>query len=293
MAIPIQSPMPNLQFLKLGGSLITDKDQPRTARLEVLDRLAGEIAASFQQQPDLRLVLGHGAGSFGHVPARQYGTRQGVSTSAQWQGFVEVWREAVALNRLVMDALQRAELPAIALPPSASVLAEDGQVARWDLASLSAALDHGLLPVVHGDVVFDIVRGGTILSTEDLFAHLGRALHPQRLLLAGREPGVWADYPVCTRLVEQISPSSLPQIAASLYGSASTDVTGGMASKVLEMLALVGDVPGLESLIFSGETPGLVEQALLGAHPGTRIVGNNAEKLAARLEPGPGRSSKC
>ena len=293
MAIPIQSPMPNLQFLKLGGSLITDKDLPRTARLEVLDRLAGEIAAAFQQQPDLRLVLGHGAGSFGHVPARQYGTRQGVSTSAQWQGFVEVWREAVALNRLVMDALQRAELPAIALPPSASVLAEDGQVARWDLASLSAALDHGLLPVVYGDVVFDIVRGGTILSTEDLFAHLARALHPQRLLLAGREPGVWADYPVCTRLVEQISPSSLPQIAASLYGSASTDVTGGMASKVLEMLALVGDVPGLESLIFSGETPGLVEQALLGAHPGTRIVGNNAEKLAARLEPGPGRSSKC
>ena len=189
--------------------MITDKDLPSTARLEVLDRLAGEIAAAFQQQPDLRLVLGHGSGSFGHVPARQYGTRQGVSTSAQWHGFIEVWREAIALNRLVVDALQRAELPAMALPPSASVLAEDGQVARWDLAPLSAALDHGLLPVVYGDVVFDIVRGGTILSTEDLFAHLARALRPQALA-AGRTraggmgrlsslytPGR-ADYPVQT-----------------------------------------------------------------------------------------------
>jgi isopentenyl phosphate kinase len=45
-----------------------------------------------------------------------------------------------------------------------------------------------------------------------------------------------------------------------------------MASKVQEMLSLVEDVPGLEALIFSGTTPGLVEQALLGAHPGTRIV---------------------
>jgi len=274
MATPIQSPMPNLQFLKLGGSLITNKDLPRTARFNVLDRLAGEIAAAFRQHPDLRLVLGHGAGSFGHVPARLYGTRQGVNTPAQWQGFVEVWREAVALNRLVVDALQRADLPVMALPPSASILADDGQVARWDLAPLSAALDHGLLPVVYGDVVFDTVRGGAILSTEDLFAHLARALHPQRLLLAGREPGVWADYPVCTRLVEQITPSSLPQIAASLYGSASTDVTGGMASKVKEMVALVGDVPGLEALIFSGETPEMVKQALLGDTTGTRIAGD-------------------
>jgi isopentenyl phosphate kinase len=272
MVTPIGSPMPNLQFLKLGGSLITDKDQPSTARLDVLDRLAGEIAAAFRQQPGLRLVLGHGSGSFGHVPARQYGTRQGVSTSAQWHGFVEVWREAVALNRLVVDALQRAELPALPLAPIASVLAKDGQVAGWDLTPIAAALDHGLLPVVYGDVVFDFIRGGTILSTEDLFAYLARALHPQRLLLAGLEPGVWADYPVCMRLVEQITPSSLPQISANLYGSASTDVTGGMASKVKEMLALVGDVPGLVALIFSGETPGLVEQALLGANPGTRIV---------------------
>jgi isopentenyl phosphate kinase len=269
-----QPPTSNLQFLKLGGSLITDKDLPRTARLDVLDRLAGEIREAIHQKPELRLVVGHGSGSFGHVSGRRYGTRQGVSTPAQWLGFVEVWRDAAALDRLVVEALQGGGLPAIAMPPSASVLAQDGKVARWDLSVLSAALEHGLLPVVHGDVVFDTIRGGTILSTEDLFAYLARVMQPQRLLLAGREPGVWADYPSCTRLVNQITPSSLPQLAASLFGSASTDVTGGMASKVEEMLALVSDVSGMEVLIFSGEIPGMVEQALLGSYPGTRIIGD-------------------
>jgi isopentenyl phosphate kinase len=274
MASISQPPTSNLQFLKLGGSLITDKDLPRTARLDVLDRLAGEIREAIHQKPELRLVVGHGSGSFGHVSGRRYGTRQGVSTPAQWLGFVEVWRDAAALDRLVVEALQGGGLPAIAMPPSASVLAQDGKVARWDLSVLSAALEHGLLPVVHGDVVFDTIRGGTILSTEDLFAYLARVMQPQRLLLAGREPGVWADYPSCTRLVNQITPSSLPQLAASLFGSASTDVTGGMASKVEEMLALVSDVSGMEVLIFSGEIPGMVEQALLGSYPGTRIIGD-------------------
>jgi isopentenyl phosphate kinase len=267
-----RSPIPNLQFLKLGGSLITDKDLPRTARPDVLDRLADEIREAIHLQPDLRLIIGHGSGSFGHVSGRKHGTRQGVRTPEQWLGFVEVWRDASALNRLVVEALQRAGLPAIAMPPSASVLAQDGKVARWDLSILKAALEHGLLPVVHGDVVFDTNRGGTILSTEDLFAYLARVMQPARLLLAGREPGVWADFPTCTRLVDQITPSSLPELAASLFGSASTDVTGGMASKVGEMLALVSDVPGMEVLIFSGEIPGIVEQALAGTNPGTRIV---------------------
>lgn len=55
------------------------------------------------------------------------------------------------------------------------------------------ALANGILPVVYGDVVFDEVRGGTILSTEDLFQHLAHQLHPERVLLAGLEAGVWAD----------------------------------------------------------------------------------------------------
>jgi isopentenyl phosphate kinase len=265
------SPSEALYFIKLGGSLITDKTTPRTPRMEVLDRLASEIAEASAYNPSLHLVLGNGAGSFGHVPARRYGTRQGVHTPEDWRGFAEVWREAANLNRLVTDALHAARMPAVAFPPSASVIARDGRVLAWDLSPIRNALQVGLLPVIHGDVIFDTVRGGTILSTEDLFEHLARQLRPERILLAGLEEGVWADYPQCTQLIPEITPENLPQVAPALGGSSAIDVTGGMASKVQQSLALVKELPGMEILIFSGEKQGQVKSALLGATPGTLL----------------------
>jgi isopentenyl phosphate kinase len=261
----------DLVFLKLGGSLITDKRSPHTARPEVIARLAGEIARACQQSPGLQLVLGHGSGSFGHVPARQYGTRLGVHTPQGWLGFVEVWHAARALNQVVMQALAEAGLPALTLQPSASVIAADGTVLRWDLYPLQSALTAGLIPVVHGDVIFDERRGGTILSTEDLFDYLARYLLPTRLLLAGIEEGVWLDFPTCTHLVKTITPENFGEVEQALGGSAATDVTGGMASKVKASLDLVQAIPGLEVSIFSGERPGLVLEALLGSRPGSLI----------------------
>jgi isopentenyl phosphate kinase len=262
-------PLASLQFLKFGGSLITDKHQPHTARLDVLSRLSREVAAAWNPDLPMQLILGNGAGSFGHIPAKKYGTRQGVHTRQEWAGFAEVWREAAALNSLVIDSLHAAGLPAIAIHPSAVVTAHDGQVAAWDLAPIKSALQAGLLPVIHGDVIFDSLRGGTILSTEDLFDYLAKLLLPQRILLAGLEEGVWADYPVCTRLVPVITPENILTIMRSLGGSGATDVTGGMQSKVQQSLELVAQIPDLEVFIFSGETPGAITEALCGARLGT------------------------
>ncbi len=261
----------NLIFLKLGGSLITNKDSPRTVRPEVLARLAEEIAGARRQRPDLPLVLGHGSGSFGHTPARKYGTRQGVRSTQEWLGFAEVWKEARALNQIVVEALAAAGLPVIAFSPSAAAMARDGQPLSWDLAPLRAALNAWLVPLVNGDTIFDEQRGGTILSTEDLFIYLAHQLHPRRVLLAGRESGVWADYPTCTRLVSEITPASFDSLSGRIGGSASVDVTGGMLEKVRGLLELARVLPGFEACIFSGLESGLLKNALLGESPGTRI----------------------
>ena len=259
----------SLVFLKLGGSLITDKTRPYTPRPEKLDALAAEIASVLGENADLHLVLGHGSGSFGHEAASQADTRRGVSGPEAWRGFAEVWYQASALNRLVVETLRRVNLPAVTFSPAASVTAHDGKVFIWDYYPLQSALSNGLLPVVHGDVAFDEIRGGTILSTEDLFAYLARQLHPQRILLAGLETGVWADFPARARLLEEITPGNFAQQVTSLGGAAGTDVTGGMHSKVTGMLELVEQVADLEVLIFSGEQPGNVRRALRGENPGT------------------------
>lgn len=265
---------PRLQFLKLGGSLITEKSQASRAKPKIMARLAGEIATYLTEEPESRLVLGHGSGSFGHVPAKKYGTREGVDSPNGWRGFAEVWEQAAALNRLVMEALQEEGVRAIAFPASSGAMAQDGEIAQWDLAPLQAALEAGLLPVVYGDVAFDSVRSGTILSTEEIFEYLCGQLRPKRILLAGQEPGVWEDYEARKQIVPEITPAKWKEIAAGVSGSAETDVTGGMASKVSEMLALTQAFPGLEVAIFSGEAPGAVEAALGGRFEGTLLRAN-------------------
>ena len=279
--------MRELVFLKLGGSLITDKTQPYTPLLEVMDDLALQIKTALQTHPSLHLVLGHGAGSFGHVPASEYHTRDGLplppratplahrerdeNEESYWKGFAEVWYQASSLNRYVMKALHNSGVRAISLPPSSSVIASAGQIFYWDMTPMRMALAAGLVPVIFGDTVFDEVRGGTILSTEDLFMHLTRALHPERILLAGLEAAVWEDFPARTKKIETITPESFHEIKDGVGKSAAADVTGGMESKVRQMLDLLRENPDLKIQIFSGVEPGNIVRALTGETLGTVI----------------------
>jgi isopentenyl phosphate kinase len=254
-----------LTFLKLGGSLITDKSREQTVLPEVLARLAGEIATALASRPDLQLVVGHGSGSFGHAEAKKHGTRQGVRAPEQWRAFAEVAHVAAKLNRHVLDALRTAGIPAINAQPSASVVCRDGVIVEMAVAPIQRALDGGLVPVVYGDVAVDEVRGGTIISTEDEFRFLATRLHPapSEILLAGIERGVLTRWPD-GELIPLITQQNIESLRPALRGSHAADVTGGMESKVLEMLAQAQAMPGLNIHIFSGVEAGVVKRALLG-----------------------------
>jgi len=277
--------MKELVFLKLGGSLITDKTQPYTPRLDVIEDVALQISTALQTHPNLRLVLGHGSGSFGHVAASEYRTREGFiprpsplmhrerdkTEENYWKGFAEVWYQASELNRFVMKALHKTNVPAIALPPSANVIASDGNVSIWETTAIRMALAAGLVPVIYGDVTFDEVRGGTILSTEDLFGFLARALNPERILLAGLEAAVWGDFPARMSRVATITPQTFSEISAGVGKADGADVTGGMETKVTQMLELVQHNPALKIQIFSGAEPDNILRALTGETLGTWI----------------------
>jgi isopentenyl phosphate kinase len=260
-----------LTFLKLGGSLITDKTRPETPRGDEIARLSVEIARALAGQDAPRLVVGHGSGSFGHVVASRYGTRQGVESPEDWRGFAEVSVVAARLNHIVLEALASAGVPVFRVQPSASALCEDGRITRMELAPIRRALDHGLVPLVYGDVALDEARGGTIISTEEIFHYLALTLKPRRILLAGDYPAV---LDIRGRAIPLITRSTLTPYEAALGGSSATDVTGGMAAKVETMLRLCESVPGLTVQVFDGSQPGAVMDALL--HPdfdrGTRIT---------------------
>ena len=261
-----------LIYLKLGGSLITDKAAAQTPRMDTITRLANEIAQARREKPELQLVFGHGSGSFGHVPARKYGTRGGVKSPEQWRGFIEVWQQARELNQIMINALLEAGLPVIAFPPSSFILSRDGEIHSWNTEPINAALAAGLIPVVNGDVVLDTVRGGTIFSTEDVFSSLARVLTPEQILLCGLEEGIWADYPDRRKLLSSITVDQAEQFLPQLGGSAGIDVTGGMVEKVRLMIALIKLYPHLQCMIFSGQAQGNLYHALKGNPVGTIIL---------------------
>jgi isopentenyl phosphate kinase len=258
-------------FLKLGGSLITDKYRAYTARHETITRLAGEVRQALDASPDLTLLIGHGSGSFGHWAARPHGTRQGVRTPAQWRGYAEVAAAAARLNRIVTDAFLEANVPVLSVQPSASARCHDGALRYLDTHPIQAALAQRLVPLIYGDVALDDVRGGTIISTEDVFTFLADELQPARILLLGAVPGVVG---TGGTVIPRITPADFPSLQVALTGSAGVDVTGGMADKVARMVELVQHHPETCVHILTGTEPGLLTRMLLedALSTGTRIM---------------------
>lgn len=257
-------------FLKLGGSLITDKAVAETARVDLIDHLAGEVAIAIDENPEVRILLGHGSGSFGHPLAKKYGTQNGAYTQQEWSGFSQVWHVANKLNRIVIDSLRSLGIPAISFPPSASAISSAGEIAGLSVEPIERALEAGLLPVVQGDVAFDRESGSTILSTEMIFRHLAPQLRPDIVLLAGIEPGVYPQYPPEGEVLPTITSAELTNL--TLGPSTTMDVTGGMANKVSEAMRISKAVPGLSVRIFSGEEPNALLAALQGAELGTLVT---------------------
>ena len=104
-------------FLKLGGSLITDKGKAETALPELILSLLSDFKRYLDQNPDQKVLLGHGSGSFGHHTAAKHNTRAGVCSPAEWQGFRQVWESARKLNQIVLDLGRQAGLELISFPP--------------------------------------------------------------------------------------------------------------------------------------------------------------------------------
>lgn len=246
-------------FVKLGGSLITDKHIQSSFRENVVKRLVDEIRQATRINPQLSLLIGHGSGAFGHYIAQRYDTINGVFTEEQWMGFSEVAAAAAELNHLVARVFRDASLPVWRIQPSASAVCCNGVLQTLAIQPIEHALAHRLIPLIYGDVSLDTQRGGTIVSTEQLFFYLAHQLPVTRILLLGEVAGV---YDSQRQVIPQITPRSFPAIIPYLMGASGVDVTGGMAAKVQSMVNLVEALPHIQIHILDGREPDLLRDAL-------------------------------
>ncbi len=252
-----------LALIKLGGSLITDKDKPYTARPEVMQRLAREINYIRNQNPNLKLIIGNGAGSFGHQSAKKYNTIEGFISPYEKLGFCLVHQDVLDLNLLLAKILLQTGLPVVSLPPLTMAIAKNKKLLESNFSSVENSLAADLIPLVFGDVVLDKAIGGTILSTDTLLAELAKYFLLQNkykiiLINTGDYPGVRDRN---GKVISLITKSNYSEVEAALGLSHSVDVTGGMKKKVEEFLAISS--LGIDSWIIDGNIPDNLVHAVL------------------------------
>ncbi|MHB8587101.1 MAG: isopentenyl phosphate kinase [Thermoplasmatota archaeon] len=279
-------------LVKLGGSVITDKARYRTARPDHIRRLAAEVAAGIRNMekglggatanasrgggagPSLYIV--HGAGSFGHVVAKEFHLSNGASSQEATRAAALVHRDVRALNEMVLEALYAAGLAPFSVPAYVIARLRDGELVHLDLSTYMVG-PVGSVPVTFGDIVPDDRRGVGILSGDDILAEVGLALRHAGeavdVIFALEADGVLDG---SGRVVEQLGPTERiePSPALTVAGAtlaAGVDVTGGIRKKVAAARRLAA--AGARVRFVSGTAPGRVEEAISGKRVlGTEIL---------------------
>lgn len=245
-----------VKVLKIGGSILTDKNRRLFARSEEINRVAEEVAPYADN-----LILIHGAGSFGHVQAEEYRLREKFSP----EGLRVTHSSVVELNRLVVEALARSGANPMPVHPLSCVALRDGRIESFYLEPIERMIEEGLLPVLHGDVAMDITRRAGIVSGDDLVPYLARSLDAEIVAEGTDKDGVLVE----GKPLERISRDDWSAVEEHLGGSSTTDVTGGMREKVLKLLELADT--GINSLIFNASKKGYISRVLKGDALGTKV----------------------
>jgi len=252
--------MAELIILKLGGSAITKKGEGKAeVNQEILQRLAAEISEA-RKEKEFSLLIVHGAGPFGHVPAKEYQLNEGLKDERQVEGFSITHHSMEKLNFLVVEALRKAGLNAIEFQPSAGGILKDEELVQFPTEALERILNIGLIPVAYGDVLIDEEKGISILSGDHLIPYLAKNLNASRVIITTDLAGIFDSNPKenkDAKLIPEINSENIDSL--NIGSSTSTDVTGGMQRKVRELMNLE-----IDSEIISALEPGLVKRALLG-----------------------------
>lgn len=247
--------------LKIGGSVITDKNGELAARTESINRLAEEIAKANVEN----LVIVHGGGSFGHPTAKKYGIKDGLKNEKQKVGFAETHHVMTVLNGLVMDALVWHNIPAVSVTPSSCITTETGRIKLFDETVTKGLLEMGFTPVLYGDATLDEKLGFTVLSGDQIVAYLAKKFDARRLVLGVDVDGLYDSDPKTEKnaqLYQQMTLRELKNIKGKLGISTTADVTGGMLGKITELIASVEH--GIPVAIVNASKPDRVYKALIG-----------------------------
>lgn len=219
-----------MKVLKIGGSFITKKSGYREPDADNLKNIAKTVATIWKR--GIRdFILVHGAGSYGHPLVLKYGINNGIKNEQQKVGYADTHAACSELSLFLVDALISEGVPAISIPPAAIIQQKNKRIVKFNTAVLDYT-HHGYLTVLYGDMVPDKELGGSVCSGDQIVAYLGKTA--EFVVLATNVDGVLDEN---GKVIPKITKKTFTDISRHLKHN-ERDVTGAMAGKIKELLAL-------------------------------------------------------
>ncbi len=222
----------DIMILKLGGSLITSKNEPFSLRKEIIQNSINEIIRS-----NKKLIIVHGGGSFGHPIAQEYEISRGRKNSIENQifGLSKTHEVMVQLNSYIIQKFLEQKIPTLSIQTSSIFINNNGEV-FCNLDAIKQCLKLGILPVVYGDIIFSLDGNFSILSGDKIILLLCQNLKEfniNKVIFAFEEDGIYLYNKSKDKIevVEEINCNDIGSLPLANLGK-KIDVTGGIKGKL-------------------------------------------------------------
>ncbi|MHA1724660.1 MAG: isopentenyl phosphate kinase, partial [Promethearchaeota archaeon] len=154
-------------LLKLGGSLLTEKNIPYSLRKDIIIRVIRQIKRAGLSG---NLILIHGGGSFGHPVAKEYNIVKGIDKSIKNQihGLSKTHQKMNELNSYIIEKLMEENMAVLSIQPSSIFLLDKGTIVVQGIKTIESCLKLGIIPILYGDIILDSEGSFSILSGDQI-----------------------------------------------------------------------------------------------------------------------------
>ena len=232
-------------LIKLGGSIITNKEKPLSAKRKTIDNLARNL-----KKIDESIIIVHGGGSYGHYWSVKYDMHT-KEQKYDLRGVAIVKNSMIELNKIVLDLLLKNKLNPYCLPPTDFMSGNKPILKK--IQEIKKIAETGLIPVTYGDALWFGQKKTYILSGDKIMTHLAKILKPRLCIFALNENGLYSDLK-SKKLIYELKKEH-PSISSNKM-----DVTGGMTRKV-EEASKISRV-GINVFFVNGNKPERIVKAI-------------------------------
>jgi isopentenyl phosphate kinase len=218
-----------LVLIKLGGSVITNKDKPLSPNLRNIRNISRQLARALDEDKTLRLVLIHGGGSFGHYYARKFGLGTRITVSASPEGLAYTSMAMIELHSILLKVLSNAGVYCGTILPIELFSMVDNPILITESGRrrVDSILENGLVPITFGYVNLE-GKNSYIISGDTISLALVSAFSITKTIFVMDVDGVFPSPKLKGPIVKDLARENF-----SVKGSVQKfDVTGGIKSKI-------------------------------------------------------------